>query len=153
MAFGVGTSEVEHVLATQCLLQKKSKNLRISIDGDLGHGVTAKDVILAIIGPIGTAGGTGYVMEYASSAVRAMSMEGRMTMCNMSIEAGARAGLIACDDNTLEYVEGRAYAPKGELWQQACSVWSDLHSDADARFDLEVELAAADLAPQVTWGT
>ena len=153
LAFGVGTSEVEHVLATQCLLQKKSKNLRININGDLGHGVTAKDVILAIIGHIGTAGGTGSVIEYAGSAVRDMSMEGRMTMCNMSIEAGARAGLIACDETTLKYVEGRPYAPKGGLWQQACAAWADLHSDSDAEFDLEVELAAADIEPQVTWGT
>lgn len=153
LAFGVGTSEVEHVLATQCLLQKKSKNLRINVNGELSHGVTAKDVILAIIGHIGTAGGTGYVVEYAGSVVRAMSMEGRMTMCNMSIEAGARAGLIACDDTTLGYVKGRAYAPQGELWQQACVAWSDLRSDPDAEFDLEVELAAADIAPQVTWGT
>ncbi|MDJ0956312.1 MAG: 3-isopropylmalate dehydratase large subunit [Arenicellales bacterium] len=153
LAFGVGTSEVEHVLATQCLLQKKSKNLRISINGGLGYGVTAKDVILAIIGHIGTAGGTGSVIEYAGSAVQTMSMEGRMTMCNMSIEAGARAGLIACDETTLEYVEGRPYAPTGELWQQACSAWSDLHSDEDGKFDLEVELAAEDIEPQVTWGT
>ena len=153
LAFGIGTSEVEHVLATQCLLQKKAKNLRINIDGELGQGVTAKDVILAIIGHIGTAGGTGHVMEYAGSTVSSMSMEGRMTICNMTIEAGARAGLVACDDTTLEYVNGRPYAPHGEMWEQACAMWADLHSDADAHFDREVDIKAPDIAPQVTWGT
>ena len=153
LAFGIGTSEVEHVLATQCLLQKKAKNMRIQIDGKLGRGVTPKDVILAIIGKIGTAGGTGYVIEYAGPVVRAMSMEGRMTMCNMSIEAGARAGLMACDDTTLKYVQNRAYTPQGELWNAAVKAWSVLHSDPDASFDLEVTLHADDVAPQVTWGT
>ena len=153
LAFGIGTSEVEHVLATQCLLQKKAKNMRINVNGTLDHGVTAKDVILAIIGKIGTAGGTGHVIEYAGSVVRDMSMEGRMTMCNMTIEAGARAGLIAFDQTTRDYVEGRAYTPSGEMWDKACAVWSDLHSDTDAKFDHEVDLDAADIAPQVSWGT
>ncbi len=153
LAFGIGTSEVEHVLATQCLPQKKSKNMRINIDGALHQGVTAKDVTLAIIGRIGTAGGTGYVFEYAGSTVREMSMEGRMTMCNMTIEAGARAGVIACDDTTLDYVRGRAYAPRDELWEKASTDWSDLHSDADAEFDREIDIDAADIAPQVSWGT
>ena len=153
LAFGIGTSEVEHVLATQCLLQKKSKNMRIQVSGQLDRGVTAKDVILAIIGKIGTAGGTGHVVEYAGPVVSAMSMEGRMTMCNMTIEAGARAGIIACDEATLAYVRGRAYAPRDELWAKAQSDWSDLHSDADAKFDQEVRLNADDIAPQVTWGT
>lgn len=153
LAFGIGTSEVEHVLATQCLLQRKSKNMRVNIEGEPGRGVTAKDIILAIIGRIGTAGGTGYVIEYAGSAIRGMSMEGRMTVCNMTIEAGARAGIIACDQNTLDYVEGRSYSPSGELWTRAVSDWSVLHSDPDAVFDLEVELDAAGIAPQVSWGT
>ena len=153
LAFGIGTSEVEHVLATQCLLQKKSKNMRININGTLHPDVTAKDVILAIIGRIGTAGGTGYVLEYAGSTVRDMGMEGRMTMCNMTIEAGARAGVIACDDTTLDYVKGRAYTPRDELWEKASTDWSDLHSDADAVFDMEIDLEAADIAPQVSWGT
>jgi 3-isopropylmalate/(R)-2-methylmalate dehydratase large subunit len=153
LAFGIGTSEVEHVLATQCLLQKKSKNMRVDIEGELGQGVTAKDVILAIIGRIGTAGGTGYVIEYAGSAMRDMSIEGRMTVCNMTIEAGARAGLVACDDKTLEYVRGRPYAPAGDAWQRAVEEWSDLHSDPDAAFDREVAVDAADIAPQVSWGT
>ena len=153
LAFGIGTSEVEHVLATQCLLQKKAKNMRINIDGVLDQGVTAKDVILAIIAKIGTAGGTGHVIEYAGSTVRNLSMEGRMTMCNMTIEAGARAGIIACDDTTLDYIKGRAYAPKGDLWEKAGASWSDLHSDAVAVFDVEVNLDAAAIAPQVSWGT
>ena len=153
LAFGIGTSEVEHVLATQCLVQKKSKNMRIVVDGKLPAGITAKDVILAIIGKIGTAGGTGHAIEYAGSVIEAMSMEGRMTMCNMTIEAGARAGMIACDQITLDYVKGRAYAPQGEFWEQAVDSWRDLHSDADARFETEVSLAAADIEPQVTWGT
>ena len=153
LAFGIGTSEVEHVLATQCLLQKKAKNMRINIEGTLDPSVTAKDVALAIIGKIGTAGGTGYVLEYAGSTVRDMSMEGRMTLCNMTIEAGARAGVIACDDTTLAYVKGRAYAPREVLWDKARTDWADLHSDADAEFDREVDLNAADIAPQVSWGT
>jgi len=153
LAFGMGTSEVEHVLATQCLLQKKSKNMRVNIEGSLGLGVTPKDVILAIIGHIGTAGGTGYVIEFAGSAIRDMSMEGRMTVCNMTIEAGARAGVIACDDKTLAYVKGRPYAPHGELWDKAAAGWNDLHSDTDAAFDRVVELDAAAIAPQVSWGT
>ena len=153
LAFGIGTSEVEHVLATQCLQQKKAKNMRINIEGTLDPSVTAKDVALAIIGKIGTAGGTGYVLEYAGSTVRDMSMEGRMTLCNMTIEAGARAGVIACDDTTLAYVKGRAYAPREELWDKARTDWADLHSDADAEFDREVDLNAADIAPQVSWGT
>jgi 3-isopropylmalate/(R)-2-methylmalate dehydratase large subunit len=153
LAFGIGTSEVEHVLATQCLQQKKAKNMRINIEGALDPSVTAKDVALAIIGKIGTAGGTGYVLEYAGSTVRDMSMEGRMTLCNMTIEAGARAGVIACDDTTLAYVKGRAYAPREELWDKARTDWADLHSDADAEFDREVDLNAADIAPQVSWGT
>ncbi len=153
LAFGIGTSEVEHVLATQCLLQSKSKNMRVNIDGELGRGVAAKDVILAIIGRIGTAGGTGYVVEYTGSAIRDMGMEGRMTVCNMTIEAGARAGIIACDDKTLDYVNGRPYAPTGELWDKARDLWSDLHSDSDASFDLDVELDAGQIAPQVSWGT
>jgi len=153
LAFGIGTSEVEHVLATQCLVQKKSKNMRISVNGQLPAGVTAKDVILAIIGKIGTAGGTGHAIEYAGSAIEALSIEGRLTMCNMSIEAGARAGMIACDQTTLDYVKGRRFAPKGELWDQAVASWRDLRSDPDAVFDAEVELAAADIEPHVTWGT
>lgn len=153
LAFGIGTSEVEHVLATQCLVQKKSKNMRIVVEGGLPLGVTAKDVILAIIGKIGTAGGTGFAVEYAGSAIASMSMEGRMTICNMTIEAGARAGMIACDQNTLDYVKGRPYAPNGELWEQAVASWDDLHSDSDAKFDAEVQMAAADIEPQVTWGT
>ena len=153
LAFGIGTSEVEHVLATQCLLQRKSGNMRVAIDGELGTGVSAKDVILAVIGRIGTAGGTGHVIEYAGSAVAAMSMEGRMTMCNMTIEAGARAGLVACDQKTIDYVRGRAYSPSGELWDRAVEAWQDLHSDPDAEFDTEVHLEAASIAPQVSWGT
>ncbi len=153
LAFGIGTSEVEHVLASQCLLQKKAKNMRINIEGTLQRGVTAKDVILAIIGRIGTAGGTGYVLEYAGSTVRDMSMEGRMTMCNMTIEAGARAGVIACDGTTLEYVKGRAYAPRDQQWHTARAKWTQLCSDPDAKFDKEIDIDAADIAPQVSWGT
>ncbi|HEX5637132.1 MAG TPA: 3-isopropylmalate dehydratase large subunit [Gammaproteobacteria bacterium] len=153
LAFGIGTSEVEHVLATQCLLQKKMKNLRINVEGKLGAGVTAKDIVLAVIGKIGTAGGTGYAMEFAGSAIRALSMEGRMTICNMAIEAGARAGLIAVDEVTINYVRGRPYAPKAAQWDAAVKAWGDLHSDSDARFDREVHLNAADIKPQVTWGT
>ncbi|MDH3689773.1 MAG: 3-isopropylmalate dehydratase large subunit [Gammaproteobacteria bacterium] len=153
LAFGIGTSEVEHVLATQCLIQKKSANLRINVDGQLATGVTAKDLVLAIIGRIGIAGGTGYTIEYAGSAVRALSMEGRMTVCNMTIEAGARAGLIAVDDTTIEYVAGRPYTPSGAMWEQAVSVWRGLHSDASAQFDAEVTLDGPHVKPQVSWGT
>ncbi len=153
LAHGIGTSEVEHVLATQCLLAQKMKNLQVCVSGRLGEGVTAKDLALAIIGEIGTAGGTGYAIEYAGEAIAALSMEGRMTLCNMSIEAGARVGLIAVDDTTIEYVRGRPYAPTGELWDKAVVAWRDLHSDADAVFDRVVELRAEDVKPQVTWGT
>ncbi|GIX27360.1 MAG: 3-isopropylmalate dehydratase large subunit [Burkholderiales bacterium] len=153
LAFGIGTSEVEHVLATQCLLTKKAKAMQIVVDGTLGPGVTAKDVILAIIGAIGTAGATGYVIEYAGSVIRALGMEGRMTICNMSIEAGARAGLVAADEKTIEYLKGRPLAPKGELWERAVAAWRELKSDPDARFDKVVRLDAARIRPQVTWGT
>ncbi|WOJ94310.1 3-isopropylmalate dehydratase large subunit [Congregibacter variabilis] len=153
LAHGIGTSEVEHVLATQCLVQQKMKNLRIRVDGRLSLGVTAKDLALAIIGDIGTAGGTGFAIEFAGEAVEALSMEGRMTLCNMSIEAGARMGMIAVDDVTIDYVRGRTMAPVGEQWELAVAAWSDLHSDADAVFDREVHLDAASVAPQVTWGT
>ncbi|OYW13147.1 MAG: 3-isopropylmalate dehydratase large subunit, partial [Rhodospirillales bacterium 12-54-5] len=153
LAFGIGTSEVEHVLATQTLIQKRAKNMRITVDGALPTGVTAKDIALAIIGKIGTAGGTGFVMEYAGSTIRDLSMEGRMTVCNMSIEAGARAGLIAMDDKTFEYLKGRPMAPKGEAWEQAVAYWKTMPSDVDAKFDVEIHLNAADIAPQVTWGT
>ncbi|MDA1107916.1 MAG: 3-isopropylmalate dehydratase large subunit [Proteobacteria bacterium] len=153
LAQGIGTSEVEHVLATQCLLQKKVKNMRISVDGALAPGITAKDIVLAIIGKIGTAGGTGYVIEYAGSAIRALSMEGRMTVCNMSIEAGARCGIIAVDDTTIAYLKDRPYAPQGKLWEQAVAAWRALKSDDDAAFDKEVQLDAAGIKPQVSWGT
>ena len=153
LAFGIGTSEVEHVLATQTLLQKPAKNMRVDVVGDLPVGVTAKDLILAIIGAIGTAGGTGYVIEYTGDAIRALGMEGRMTVCNMSIEAGARAGLIAPDDTTFRYVEGRAMAPKGEAWHQAVAYWRSLPSDPGAVYDKEVRIEAATIAPLVTWGT
>jgi 3-isopropylmalate/(R)-2-methylmalate dehydratase large subunit len=153
LAFGIGTSEVEHVLATQTLQQTRGKNMRITVNGALPLGVTAKDMILAIIAKIGTAGGTGHVIEYAGSAVQALSMEGRMTMCNMSIEAGARAGLIAPDETTFAYIKGRPYAPQGEDWDKAVSYWRTLPSDAGAVYDKEVVLNAADIAPQVTWGT
>jgi 3-isopropylmalate/(R)-2-methylmalate dehydratase large subunit len=153
LAFGIGTSEVEHVLATQCLIQKKSKNMRVRVDGDIPPGVTAKDIVLAIIGRIGTAGGTGCAVEFAGTAIEQLSVEGRMTVCNMAIEAGARAGMIAADEKTVEYFRGRPYAPKGELWVQAVQAWRDLKSDPDARFDQEVVLNAADIRPQVTWGT
>ena len=153
LAFGIGTSEVEHVLATQTLQQARAKNMRITVNGQLPLGVTAKDMILAIIGTIGTAGGTGYVIEYAGQAVQALSMEGRMTMCNMSIEAGARAGLIAPDDTTFAYLKGRPKAPTGEAWDKAVAYWRTLPSDAGARYDKEVVLDAASIAPQVTWGT
>jgi 3-isopropylmalate/(R)-2-methylmalate dehydratase large subunit len=153
LAFGIGTSEVEHVLATQCLIQKKSKNMRVRVDGEIPPGVTAKDIVLAIIGRIGTAGGTGYAIEFAGTAIAQLSVEGRMTVCNMAIEAGARAGMIAADEKTIDYFRGRPYAPKGELWERAAQAWRDLKSDAGAKFDREVELNAADIRPQVTWGT
>ncbi len=153
LAFGIGTSEVEHVLATQCLIQKKSKNMQVRVDGELGAGVTAKDIVLAIIGRIGTAGGTGYAIEFAGSAIRALSMEGRMTVCNMAIEAGARAGMIAPDATTFAYLEGRPFAPKGTDWEQALAAWADLHSDDGAQFDAVVEIDAATIRPQVSWGT
>jgi 3-isopropylmalate/(R)-2-methylmalate dehydratase large subunit len=153
LAFGIGTSEVEHVLATQTLRQSPAKNMRVRIDGSVGAGVTAKDIVLAIIGRIGTAGGTGHVIEYAGDAIRALSMEGRMTVCNMSIEAGARAGLIAPDETTFDYIKGRPMAPKGAAWDAAVTWWKTLHSDPDATFDKEVVIDAAAIAPQVTWGT
>ncbi len=153
LAFGIGTSEVEHALATQCLIQKKSKNFRVRVEGALKPGVTAKDVVLAIIGKIGTAGGTGCAIEFAGSAIESLSVEGRMTVCNMAIEAGARAGMIAVDNKTIEYFRGRPYAPKGELWERAVKAWREFKSDPDARFDKEVVLNAADIKPQVSWGT
>ncbi len=153
LAFGIGTSEVEHVLATQCLLQRKAKTMLVSVDGKLGQGVTAKDLVLAIIGEIGTAGGTGYVIEFGGEAIRDLSMEGRMTVCNMTIEAGARAGLVAVDAKTIDYVRGRPFAPKGDLFEQAAAHWRTLVSDEGARFDRVVRLDAAALKPQVTWGT
>ncbi len=153
LAHGVGTSEVEHVLATQCLITKKMKNMLVKVDGELGIGVTPKDVVLHVIGVIGTAGGTGYAIEFGGDVFRAMSMEGRMTVCNMAIEAGARVGLVAVDQTTIDYVEGRPFAPKGEQWNQAVAAWADLISDADAEFDSVVEINAADIEPQVTWGT
>ncbi|GGF07215.1 3-isopropylmalate dehydratase large subunit [Stappia taiwanensis] len=153
LAHGIGTSEVEHVLATQTLIQKKAKNMRVTVDGELPEGVTAKDIILAIIGEIGTAGGTGHVIEYAGEAIRALSMEGRMTVCNMSIEAGARAGLIAPDEKTFEYIKGRPKAPKGAAWDQALAYWKTLFTDEGATFDSEIRLDAANLPPIVTWGS
>ena len=153
LAFGVGTSEVEHVLATQTLVQKKARTMLIRIDGQLGRGVTAKDIILAIIGRIGTAGGTGYALEYGGEAIRNLSMEGRMTICNMSIEAGARTGMVAVDDTTIDYVRGRPNAPEGERWEQAVASWRNLVSDPDAEFDRVVEMHADEIEPQVTWGT
>src|SRR6201985_632210 len=153
LAFGIGTSEVEHVLATQTLIQAPAKNMLIEVNGALGAGVSPKDVILAIISKIGTAGGTGHVFEYAGSAFRDMSMEGRMTVCNMSIEAGARAGLVAPDEKTIAYVMGRPYAPKGAAWEQAVAYWRTLPSDPGAKYDKEAYLDAADIAPHVTWGT
>jgi len=153
LAFGIGTSEVEHVLATQTLLQQPAKNMRVSVDGELPLGVTAKDIVLAIIGTIGTAGGTGHVIEYAGDAIRRLSIEGRMTVCNMTIEAGARAGLIAPDETTFRYLEGRPMAPTGAAWEQALAYWRTLPTDDGATFDQEVTVEAADIAPQVTWGT
>jgi 3-isopropylmalate/(R)-2-methylmalate dehydratase large subunit len=152
-AIGIGTSEVEHVLATQTLLLKRAKNMRVTVDGALGAGVTAKDVILAIIGAIGTAGGTGHVIEFTGAAIQALSMEGRMTVCNMAIEAGARAGMIAPDDTTFAYVRSRPYAPQGEAFDRAVAAWRLLPSDAGAVFDRDVKLDAASIAPHVTWGT
>ncbi len=153
LAHGIGTSEVEHVLATQCLVQKRSKAMQIKVEGQLGLGVTAKDIALAIIGKIGTAGGTGYALEFAGSAIRNLSMEGRMTLCNMAIEAGARAGMVAVDDTTIDYIKGRPFAPKAEQWDAAVAYWRTLHSDEGAKFDAVVELKAEDIQPQVTWGT
>ncbi len=153
LAHGIGTSEVEHVLATQCLLQKRSKSMLIVVDGRVGPGVTAKDIVLAIIGRIGTAGGTGYAIEFSGQAIRDLSMEGRMTVCNMAIEAGARAGFIAVDDVTIDYVKGRPFAPRPEHWDQAVAQWRTLHSDDAAEFDKVVVVPAAEIAPQVTWGT
>lgn len=153
LAHGIGTSEVEHVLATQCLVAKKMKNMLVSVDGKLPVGVTAKDIVLAVIGKIGTAGGNGHAMEFAGSAIRDLSVEGRMTICNMSIEAGARVGLVATDEKTIAYVEGRPFAPKGEQWKLAVEAWKDLVSDADAHFDTIVELDATQIKPQVSWGT
>ncbi len=153
LAFGIGTSEVEHVLATQCLLQKKSKNMLVSVDGQVHAGITAKDIVLAIIGEIGTAGGTGYAIEFGGDAIRALSMEGRMTVCNMAIEAGARAGMVAVDATTIDYVQNRPYAPQGEMLDRAIENWQQLHSDSDAFFDKRVHVDAAAIKPQVTWGT
>jgi 3-isopropylmalate/(R)-2-methylmalate dehydratase large subunit len=153
LAFGIGTSEVEHVMATQCLLQKKSKSLLIRVDGALAPGITAKDLVLAIIADIGTAGGTGYAIEFAGEAISALSMEGRMTVCNMAIEAGARSGMVAVDDVTVDYLKGRPYSPKGDLWERAALAWQDLRSDPDAVFDEIVRIDAAAIKPQVTWGT
>src|SRR3982750_919821 len=153
LAHGIGTSEVEHVLATQTLIQKKSKNMRAVVDGKLPPGVTAKDIILAIIGEIGMAGGTGHVIEYTGEAIRSLSMEGRMTVCNMSIEGGARAGMVAPDEKTFEYLKGRPKAPKGEAWDKAVAYWDSLHTDEGAHFDRVVKLDAAALPPIVSWGT
>ena len=153
LAFGIGTSEVEHVLATQTLLMKKSKNMLVRVDGRLQPGSTAKDIVLAVIGKIGTAGGTGYTIEFAGEAIRNLSMEGRMTICNMAIEAGARAGLVVVDETTIDYLQGRPYAPKGEALRHALQYWRTLHSDPGAQFDSVVELRAEEIAPQVTWGT
>jgi 3-isopropylmalate/(R)-2-methylmalate dehydratase large subunit len=153
LAHGIGTSEVEHVLATQCLLQKKSKTMLVRIDGKVGAGVTAKDLVLALIGRIGTAGGNGYAIEFGGAAIRALSMEGRMTVCNMAIEAGARVGFVAADETTVAYLRGRSFAPKGDDWDKAVAFWRTLVSDADARFDAVVEMDAGRIVPQVTWGT
>ena len=153
LSFGIGTSEVEHVLATQCLVSRKMRSMRITIDGELRPGVGAKDLILAIIGEIGTSGGTGYAIEFSGSAVRALSMEARMTLCNMTIEAGARCGIIAVDEVTIDYLENRTYAPKGEQWVEATQLWSGYVSDNDAVFDQEIKLDGRAITPQVTWGT
>lgn len=153
LAHGIGTSEVEHVLATQCLVQKKMKSMLIEVNGALGRGVTAKDIALAVIGRIGTAGGTGYAVEFGGSAIRALSMEGRMTLCNMAIEAGARAGMVAVDDTTIEYLRGRTFSPTGVMWDRAVEYWRTLKSDDQARFDFVVRFDAREIKPQVTWGT
>jgi 3-isopropylmalate/(R)-2-methylmalate dehydratase large subunit len=153
LAHGIGTSEVEHVLATQTLLAKKSKAMLVQIEGNVAAGITAKDIVLAVIGKIGTAGGTGYAIEFAGPAIRALSMEGRMTVCNMAIEAGARAGMIAVDDTTINYVKGRPFSPVGPHWERAVDYWRTLHTDADAKFDAVVLVNAAEIKPQVTWGT
>ncbi len=153
LAFGIGTSEVEHVMATQCLLMKKSKAMQVVVEGALGRGVTAKDIALAVIGKIGTAGGTGHAIEFGGSTIRGLSMEGRMTLCNMAIEAGARAGMVAADDTTINYLKDRPFAPQAELWEKAVAYWRTLHSDAGAQFDKVVNLDAAQIKPQVTWGT
>jgi len=153
LAFGIGTSEVEHVMVTQCLIQKKAKNMLVRVDGQVKDGVTAKDIVLAIIGELGTAGGTGYTIEFAGKAIRALSMEGRMTVCNMTIEAGSRAGIIAVDDITIDYLRGRPFAPSGDNWHKAIAAWRDLHSDEGAVFDKTIILDATEIKPQVTWGT
>ena len=153
LAFGIGTSEVEHVLATQTLIQKRAKNMRVRVDGQLLPGTTAKDIVLAIIGKLGTAGGTGYVIEYTGEAIKGLSMEGRMTVCNMSIEAGARAGLIAPDEVTFAYIKGRPMAPQGAEWDKALAYWKTFTSDADAKYDTEIVLNTRDIIPQITWGT
>lgn len=153
LAHGIGTSEVEHVLATQCLIQKKSKSMLVKVDGPVGPGVTAKDIVLAIIGEIGTAGGTGYAIEFGGQAIQDLSIEGRMTVCNMAIEAGARAGFVAVDQKTIDYVKGRPYAPSADQWDSAVANWQNLHSDDDAQFDKVVIIPAADIRPLVTWGT
>jgi 3-isopropylmalate/(R)-2-methylmalate dehydratase large subunit len=153
LAFGIGTTEVEHVLATQCMVMQKSKAMQIVVEGTLGAGVTAKDIILAIIGKIGTAGGTGYAIEFAGSAIRGLSMEGRMTLCNMAIEAGARAGMVAVDDKTIDYLQGRTFSPRGAQWDKAVAYWRTLKSDDGAQFDKVVALDATEIKPQVTWGT
>lgn len=153
LAFGIGTSEVEHVLATQCLIQKKSKNMLVRVDGSVGSGVTAKDIVLAIIGEIGTAGGTGYAIEFGGQAIRELSMEGRMTVCNMTIEAGARAGMVAVDDKTIDYLHGLPYAPSAGQWQRAVASWRDLSSDSEAVFERVVRIDATSIQPQVSWGT
>ena len=153
LAFGIGTSEVEHVLATQCLIQKKSKAMQVRVEGKVGPGVTAKDIVLAIIGEIGTAGGTGYAIEFAGEAIRDLSIEGRLTLCNMAIEAGARAGFVAVDEKTIDYVKGRPYAPNADQWEQAVAYWNTLHSDEGAEFERVVSLDGSAIQPQVTWGT
>jgi 3-isopropylmalate/(R)-2-methylmalate dehydratase large subunit len=153
LAHGIGTSEVEHVMATQCLVAKKSKTMLVKVDGKLGHGVTSKDIALEVIGMIGTAGGTGYAIEFGGDTIRGLSMEGRMTLCNMAIEAGARAGMVAADEVTFEYIKGRPFAPQDSQWDAAVTYWRTLHSDAGAKFDTTVTLDAAKIKPQVTWGT
>ena len=153
LAHGIGTSEVEHVMATQCLVAKKSRAMLVKVDGAPGKGITAKDIALEVIGRIGTAGGTGYAIEFAGSTIRALSMEARMTLCNMAIEAGARAGMVAADETTIAYLKGRPFVPQGEQWDNAVAYWRTLHSDAGAKFDTVVELDAAQIRPQVTWGT